>query len=230
MEVSISYNIKDDLRKKRIIEEKKSERFFKKYFHSYDVQDFSSSTMEKLINAPGSYIDKADNIHLVFRCDLDFLIETEDNLLLAISREIEYRKGLEKIEKEKQEKEKIEKEKFFSEMKCWIEKNGSEYLKKCLSLGIPCKRTYRMERYAPILDKIGNDIANPETRIDEDYEWQSRGNPSEYLLDALIFTQDNFPELEANIVYVTENNDYDIDGFEALHIRAEWANFGYLIW
>lgn len=242
MKITVNYSITQSFQEKKIIEKQDASKKRKEVFPNFDVKDFSKKSLQKIISAKGSLIRENGDIDILISKQLDYDIKNEQSLIQAIIDDNLFRSQMaskealrkaEQIEHEKNIQEKSRK--FKNEMERWIHENGSSYLRKCIDLGIACRRSYRQERYIPIIKKIKERIPNPEVEIDEKYSWKSAANPPEYLLDALISIREEFPNIESELVYVDgkySNDDwYPIDyPYEAIHISANWSNFGYLIW
>ncbi|NNG67539.1 hypothetical protein [Caldanaerobacter subterraneus] len=144
------------------------------------------------------------------------LKEFEENILpQLISKEKE--KLQKKILEEQIEKEKKQKE--LEEKKEWIEKYGSEYLKKAFAQGFDCQRLYVKERAAKEFPGFIVDF-------DDRVSWKERSCPSEQALEEMIKLKEK--GYDADVVWVTwvpadlqgeDEEYYEFEEQEAVVIR-----------
>lgn len=123
------------------------------------------------------------------------LNEFNENILPKLINE-EREKLQKKLLEEQKEKQKEEekRQRELKEKKEWIEKYGSEHLKKAFSQGFDCQRLYIEERAAKEFPGFILDF-------DDDAEWRGRSCPSKQALEEMIELKEK--GYKANVVWVT---------------------------
>lgn len=143
-----------------------------------------------------------------------------------LKAEIAHKKDL----RENQQKEKEAKEQAYKkEMQSWINKNGSDHLKKMLVGEYECRMTYEQERCKA--DYPGFEIDTAGKR----FGWEDRANPSLNALQQAEKTKGKVVWLigdseseEFDFAQYADKNEMEQNGCEAIVINVDWCRFSLL--